>query len=137
MSLFSKILDVYRVANEGRATAKAYLMAEEFLGEKLPASVGLEGYERVSSMADVSSVEEMAMIYVTEYAKAMDLHLKAIDATQDERLRVARSVARACISFARLQRSGAEFSVFWLRDLIHAAQKVGVKTDSEHISLAV
>jgi hypothetical protein len=137
MSFLRKMAETFRAVNEGRATAKAHRLAEEFLGEKLPIDVGADGYAMVAHMADFSSIEQMAMIYVTVYARRMTNYLDAVSATPDFRLRVARNVARACISLARLQRSGTRFAGFWTRDLIEAAKKHGVKTDSEQISFVV
>ena len=137
MSFFRKMADTYRAVNEGRATAEAHQMAEEFLGEKLPSDVGADGYAIVARMADFSSIEQMAMIYVTTYSKRMTHYLDAVSATQDFRVRVTRNVARACICLARLQRSGTSFDAFWTRNLIEAAKKHGVNTDGEHISFAV
>ena len=137
MSFFRRMADTYRAVNEGRATAKAHQMAEQFLGEKLPSDVGADGYAIVAGIADYSSIEQMAMIYVAAYAKRMTWYLDTVNATQDFRTRVSRNLARACILLARLQRSGTSFNEFWTRDLIAAAKKHGVNTDSDKISFIV
>jgi Tfp pilus assembly protein PilW len=137
MSFFSKMAATYRAVNEGRTTAEAHQMAESFLETKLPYDVGAHGYEIVSKIADYSSVEQMAMIYVVTYANRMEKYLPAVNATPEFRMTVARSVARACILLARLQRSGTAFDGYWTRQLIEAAKKHGVKTDGDQISFAV
>lgn len=137
MSFFRKIADTYRAVNEGRATAQAHQMAEQFLAARLPQDVAVDGYKQAASVADLSSVEEMALIYVTTYAKRMIRYLDAVNATSEFRMQVARNVARACICLADLQRSGERFNGYQTRELIQAAQKLGVKTDSPEISFVV
>ena len=137
MSFFRKLQNTYRAVNEGRATAKAHQMAEEFLGAKLPSDVGADGFAIVARMADFSSVEQMAMIYVIAYAQRMTWYLDAVSATQDFRMQVARNVARACICLAHRQRSGTRFEGYWTQELIEAAKKHGIKTDTKEIPFAV
>ena len=112
-------------------------MAEEFLGEKLPNDVAADGFAIVARVADYSSVEQMAMIYVTAYAKRMTLYLNAVSATPEFRTRVARNVARACLCLVRLQRSGHNFDKFRTIGLIEAAKRHGVNTDAGELSFDV
>lgn len=137
MSFFSKMADSYRAVNEGRATANAHKMAEEFLEDRLPYDVGADGFAIVAKMADYSSVEQMAMIYVVTYANTMGYYLDGVNATQEFRVKVARKVARACICFANLQRSGIKFDGYWTRQLIDVSKSHGVITDSEQISFVI
>ncbi|MBS0479655.1 MAG: hypothetical protein JSR79_10195 [Proteobacteria bacterium] len=137
MSFLSKMAAGYRAVNEGRRTAEAHQMAESFLEARLPYDVGTDGFEVVSQMADYSSVEQMAMIYVITYANRMEGYLNSVNATQDFRMTVTRSVARACILLARLQRSGVAFEGYWTVQLIETAKRHGVNTDSHQISFAV
>lgn len=130
MSFFRKMADTFRAVNEGRATAQAHQMAEQLLGERLPADVAQDGYALAARMADYSTVEQMAMVYVTTYANRMSRYLDAVNATQEFRTRVARAVARAFILLRDLHESGTRFDEFSINDLIAAAKKHGVNTDS-------
>jgi hypothetical protein len=112
-------------------------MAEEFLDARLPHDVATEGYARAAGIADYSSVEQMAMVYVTTYAQRMTPYLDAVSATKEFRTQVARSVARACILLARLQRSGTRFDGYATRALIEAAKRHGVNTNTNEISFAL
>jgi hypothetical protein len=112
-------------------------MAEELLRVRLPPDVAEDGFSAVATMADVSSVEQMAMIYVTKYAQRMVGYLDAVNATKEFRLEVAKNVGRACIGLADLQRSGTSFQSVYIHDLISAARSVRVKTDHPRISFSV
>lgn len=134
MSFFRKAAQTFRAINEGRATAQAHKMAEEFLQQKLPQDVGEAGFERVARIADYSSVEQMAMVYVIVYAERMATYLDAVNATREFREKTARSVARACIILANHQRSGENFDSWTIAELVEAARTLGIKTDGPQIS---
>lgn len=137
MSSLRGLGSAFRAVSEGRNTAVAHRLAEEFLGTKLPADVAQDGYAFAARMAGAASVEQMSMIYVSTYARRMVSYLDAVNATADFRRQVASNVARACIQLAELQRSGIDLKLFGLRDLVESANMLGVNTDSERISFTV
>ena len=135
MSFFSNIAATFRAVNEGRSTANAHRMAEEFLQASLPADVAADGYRKAAQVADYCSVEQMAMIYVISYANRMRFYLDAVSATQEFRLSVGLNVARALMRFSELQRSGVELDRYQIPQLIAAAKAHGVKTDNAKFAL--
>lgn len=137
MSFLNKMGSAFRAVNHGRSTAEAHRMAENFLESNLPSDVAANGFETVARIADYSSIEQMAMVYVITYANRMHQYLDAVGATTEFRTTVARNVARACILLAQLQRSNTDFDPSWTVQLIQAAKRHGVNTDSEKIRFAL
>ncbi|WP_132470341.1 hypothetical protein [Novosphingobium sp. ST904] len=137
MSFIGNLGRAFRAVNEGRATAHAHRTAEAFLGAPLPSGVAEEGFRIVGPMADFSSVEEMAMIYVIIYAEQRKAYLDGVNATKEFRGKIARQVANACIALANLQRGGERFNSMWTIRLINAARGCGVKVDHPKIAFKV
>lgn len=137
MSFLRKVAETVRAVGEGKRTAEAHRMAEALLGKALPPDVAADAYEIVSRMAVYSSSEQMAMIYVIEYAKRMTRYFDSIDPTPDFRMRVSRELARACILLADQQRSGTNFPKSWINELILVVRRHRVKTDHPKISFAI
>lgn len=137
MSFLGKIGSAFRAVNDGRATAHAHRKAEALLGVPLPSSVAEEGFRIVGPMAEFSSAEEMAMIYVIIYAEQRKAYLERVNATKEFRGKIARQVANACIELANLQRGGTRFNSFWTIRLVNAARACGVKVDHPKIAFKV
>ena len=126
MGFLSNVAKGFRAIDEGRRTAEAFLYVERQFGIRLSHEVRQAAWPAVARMAEHASVPDMALEYLTTYARMLVRLGDALPA--DVRERAGSQFTLLAGKLAALLERGEDFHRYNLVPFIDAANALGADT---------